>query len=325
MIPIEVPVFHRATSIKLDVHNLYLTPPAHGLEFPVLERLSVAGFRFDMDELVQRCPHLRVLEVGSGGGLYKIKVHSPTIEELVVDYECWVNGIDIMAPVLKKFELRTSMGLDFSVSFYAPMVENLWWDVSCPKLNVGIDVWRLRDLTLWKEESGNTLWLFIDAPTVYAPVAQRNFSQEIASLPNFSVLQLCLVTRGHIFGPLVLSLLGICTVIHKLKVAIDNDKCREVCPSNCPCEQSQNWRSQTISLPALEEVEIKGFEGNGDEIDFMKLLFRCTPLMTTMTVTLAPEVLPTSRGCEKTYRIFRENPSVKCRVYRSGGEEVLCP
>uniref|UniRef100_A0A453S433 FBD domain-containing protein n=1 Tax=Aegilops tauschii subsp. strangulata TaxID=200361 RepID=A0A453S433_AEGTS len=170
MIPIEVPVFHRATSIKLDVHNLYLTPPAHGLEFPVLERLSVAGFRFDMDELVQRCPHLRVLEVGSGGGLYKIKVHSPTIEELVVDYECWVNGIDIMAPVLKKFELRTSMGLDFSVSFYAPMVENLWWDVSCPKLNVGIDVWRLRDLTLWKEESGNTLWLFIDAPTVrYSP------------------------------------------------------------------------------------------------------------------------------------------------------------
>ena len=216
------------------------------------------------------------------------------------------------------------MSSDFSVSFNAPMVENLRWDIYCNFQNVGIDVWRLRRVGLWKKESVNTLWLFIHAP-VYALDAERNSSQEIASLPNFSVLQLRLVTRGHIFGPLVLNLLGICNVIQNLKVTIDKDTCRQVCPSNCPCEQPQNWRRQTISLPALEEVEIKGFEGNGDEIDFLKLLFRCTPLMKTMTVTLAPEVLPTSRGCEKTYRIFRENPSVKCRVYRSGGEEVLYP
>lgn len=163
-IPIEVPVFHRATSIKLKVRNLYLAPPAHGLEFPVLERLSVAGFCFDMDELIQRCPRLRVLEVSNGRGLGKIIVHSPTIEELVVDYTRDVNGIDIMAPVLKKFELWTWMSSDFSVSFNAPMVENLWWDIYCNFQNVGIDVWRLRRLSLWKKESVNTLWLFIDAP-----------------------------------------------------------------------------------------------------------------------------------------------------------------
>ncbi|XBI38866.1 hypothetical protein VPH35_123773 [Triticum aestivum] len=280
-IPIEVPVFHRATSIKLEVQNLYLTPPAHGHEFPVLERLSVAGFCFDMDELIQRCPRLRVLEVGNGWGLGKIRVHSPTIEELVVDYPYDVCGIDIMAPVLRKFEVWTWMSLDFSVSFNAPMF--------------------------------------------YALDAARNFSQEIASLPKFFVLHLSLVTRGHIFGPLVLNLLGICTVIQKLEVVIDKVTCRQVCPSNCPCEQPQNWRSQIISLAALEEVEIECFEGTGNEIDFLKLLFRSTPLMKTMTMTLSPEVLPTSRGCKKTYRIFRENPSVKCRVYRSGGEEVLYP
>ncbi|KAM3191307.1 hypothetical protein ACQJBY_068917 [Aegilops geniculata] len=123
----------------------------------------------------------------------------------------------------------------------------------------------------------------------------------------------------------MLNLLGICTVIQKLEVVIDKVTCRKVCPSNCPCEQPQNWRSQTISLAALEEVEIECFEGTGDEIDFLKLLFRSTPLMKTMTMTLSPEVLPTSRGCKKTYRIFRENPSVKCRVYRSGGEEVPYP
>ena len=97
----------------------------------MLERLSVAGFCFDMDELIQRCPRLRVLEVGNGWGLGKIRVHSPTIEELVVDYPYDVCGIDIMAPVLRKFEVWTWMSLDFSVSFNAPMVENPWWDIYC--------------------------------------------------------------------------------------------------------------------------------------------------------------------------------------------------
>uniref|UniRef100_A0A8R7R5P8 Uncharacterized protein n=1 Tax=Triticum urartu TaxID=4572 RepID=A0A8R7R5P8_TRIUA len=173
-----------------------------------------------MDELIQRCPRLRVLEVGNGWGLGKIRVHSPTIEELVVDYPYDVCGIDIMAPVLRKFEVWTWMSLDFSVSFNAPMVENPWWDIYCNLENVGFDVWRLRRLSPGKEESGNTLRLSIDAP-FYALDAARNFSQEIASLPKFFVLHLSLITRGHIFGPLVLNLLGICTVIQKLEVVID--------------------------------------------------------------------------------------------------------
>ena len=334
--PIEVPVFHRATSIKLEVHNLCLTPPAHGLEFPVLERLSIAGCGFDMDKLIQRCPRLRVLEVGNGGRLCKIKVHSTTIEELVVSDNCWLDGIDILAPALKQLKLSISMYSQFSVSFSAPMVENLWWDFACPFQNVGDDGWRMLHLSLWNKESVNTLRLTIDAgPSMlmdledyaeaYAPFADRNFSEEIASLPNFSVLQLHLIRRGHAFGPVVSNLLGICTFIQKLKVDINKFMCTGVCPPNCPCDQPQNWRSQTISLAALEEVEIEGSEGTGGEIAFLKLLFRSAPLMKTMTMTLHPENLPTSRGCKKTYRILRENPSVKCRVYCSGGEEVLYP
>ncbi|KAF7070424.1 hypothetical protein CFC21_075949 [Triticum aestivum] len=335
--PIEVPVFHRATSIKLEVHNLCLTPPAHGLEFPVLERLSVGGgYAFDTDEFIQRCPRLRVLEVGNRCRLHKIKVHSTTIEELVVSDDCWANGIDIMAPALKQLKLSIRMDSQFSVSFSAPMVENLWWDFSCPSQNVGDDGWRMLHLSLWKKESVNTLRLTIDAgPSMlmdledyaeaYAPFADRNFSEEIASLPNFSVLQLHLIRRGHAFGPVVSNLLGICTFIQKLKVDINEFTCTGVCPPNCPCEQPQNWRSQTISLAALEEVEIEGSEGTGGEIAFLKLLFRSAPLMKTMTMKLHPENLPTSRGCKETYKILRENPSVKCRVYCSGGEEVLYP
>uniref|UniRef100_A0ACD5XIT6 Uncharacterized protein n=1 Tax=Avena sativa TaxID=4498 RepID=A0ACD5XIT6_AVESA len=75
-VPIEIPCFERATAVKLRVENLYLTPPAGAVEFPVLERLYLAGCRFDMVEMIQRCPHLRVLKVRDCWG-FDIKVHSP--------------------------------------------------------------------------------------------------------------------------------------------------------------------------------------------------------------------------------------------------------
>nr|CAB3454290.1 unnamed protein product [Digitaria exilis] len=46
-IPVEVPIFERATSIKLEVANLSLVPPAQGGDFTVLEKLSVSGCRVD--------------------------------------------------------------------------------------------------------------------------------------------------------------------------------------------------------------------------------------------------------------------------------------
>ncbi|KAM0850501.1 hypothetical protein ACQ4PT_053033 [Festuca glaucescens] len=61
-IAIEIPCFNRATSIKLDVVNLYLLPPAGGVQFPVLERLSISGCRINIGKLIPHCPHLRVLE-----------------------------------------------------------------------------------------------------------------------------------------------------------------------------------------------------------------------------------------------------------------------
>jgi hypothetical protein len=60
---IEVPSFARATSIRLNVNYLHLTPPVLGGEFPALERLSITntGGCFDTGALISRCPHLRVL------------------------------------------------------------------------------------------------------------------------------------------------------------------------------------------------------------------------------------------------------------------------
>jgi hypothetical protein len=92
----------------------------------------------------------------------------------------------------------------------------------------------------------------------------------------------------------------------------------ERCSPNCPCNQPQNWRNEIISLKDLEEVELTGLDGTENDVDLLKLLFTCAPLMKSMTVVLAPESsLPTDQDCEEIYSMFEANPHVKCSVDRS--------
>uniref|UniRef100_M8BJ72 Uncharacterized protein n=1 Tax=Aegilops tauschii TaxID=37682 RepID=M8BJ72_AEGTA len=88
----------------------------------------------------------------------------------------------------------------------------------------------------------------------------------------------------------------------------------DVCHAVCPC-QPTNWRTQIIALTALEEVEIDGFEGEDHELDFLKLVFSCAPMLKTMVVKLSDEVSSVDDRCTKIYDIFRGYSSVKCNVY----------
>ncbi|KAM0826872.1 hypothetical protein ACQ4PT_068568 [Festuca glaucescens] len=296
--PIEIPCFERAASIKLRVVNLYLTLPAADIEFPLLERLSVAGCRFDnMAELISRCPHLRVLEVCGCWGLDTVKIHSPSIEELVLDNNGSLSNLDIVAPVLEQFRLQATMGRDFNVLFSAPMVQSLWWWCSCEQRNVGI---------------GET----------HMPV-DHDLIQQIAQLPQFSVLKIYLAAYGHVFGAPVLDLLATYTGILRLKVVIRNLERTQECPPYCLCDASRPyWRSQSIPLLFLEEIEIDGFEGTSHEVDFLKLLFRCATLMKRMTVRLSRKVFPSDGGYEEMRKIFEAYASVECFVYGSSGRVV---
>jgi hypothetical protein len=165
--PFEIPCFERATSVKLDMVGLYLIPPAGAVEFPLLEKLSVVCCRVDTAELVRRCPRLRVFEIevfpSQDVAANRIKVHSPTIEELVVKVDdVQLHSLDIMAPVLKRFSLRVNMAKDFTVSFSAPMVENIRWDCWCDEENVGFgEKWRLCYLKLVMKEDVGVLRMHI--------------------------------------------------------------------------------------------------------------------------------------------------------------------
>nr|XP_051190845.1 uncharacterized protein LOC127304186 [Lolium perenne] len=110
--PIQTPSFERAASIKLRVVNLYLTLPAgDNIEFPALERVSVAGCRVDnIAELIRRCPNLRVLEVCGCWGLDTVKIHSSSIEELVLDNSGVLGNLDIVAPVLERARVASHHG-----------------------------------------------------------------------------------------------------------------------------------------------------------------------------------------------------------------------
>uniref|UniRef100_K4A2Y9 F-box/LRR-repeat protein 15/At3g58940/PEG3-like LRR domain-containing protein n=1 Tax=Setaria italica TaxID=4555 RepID=K4A2Y9_SETIT len=315
LVPFVVPSFARAKSIRLDVDMLHLTPPALDGGFPALERLSITNSRFDtgadrfdIGALISRCPQLRVLELINRWGLDTVTINSATIEELLVmDVQFSISGVDIVAPVLKKFTFSTC----FPSSPNAVGID-------------GIGMWCLGHLKLGTEENGFVLGLNLER--AHSVTDMRNL-QEMFQLPNISALELCVGTRGHVYGAMALNLLRICNATQRLKLFVrpvfwrTND---EACAFDCPCNQPQNWRSQNISLTSLEELEIENFEGSDHEVDFLKLLFRCAPLV-NVTLKLASKVVPSNRGCKETYNIFKDNPAVKCHVhvYRKRGKEVI--
>ena len=96
---------------------------------------------------------------------------------------------------------------------------------------------------------------------------------------------------------------------------------KEECPFDCPCEP-EGWRSNTISLTALDEVEINGFGGDDHEVDFLKLMFKCAPMLKKLTVKLSHEA-SSCDGCTKLYNITKACSSVELYVYLSSGEYVL--
>jgi hypothetical protein len=77
-------------------------------------------------------------------------------------------------------------------------------------------------------------------------------------------------------------------------------------------------------LTALEEVEINGFEGdNVHDTDFLKLIFKCAPMLKRMTVKLSHEASSSIFGRTDIYDIFRAYPVVECYVYLSSGEYMF--
>ncbi|CAL4890730.1 unnamed protein product [Urochloa decumbens] len=87
---LQLPCFHRANSITLELRHHIPQLRVTGGEFPVLERLSLVNCPvYNISDLISRAPRLRSLRLCHR--LYhttcpgKIMVHSTTLEELLLD------------------------------------------------------------------------------------------------------------------------------------------------------------------------------------------------------------------------------------------------
>ncbi|TVU39250.1 hypothetical protein EJB05_12659, partial [Eragrostis curvula] len=332
---VELPCVRRATSLKLEVTGVRFTLPPAG-DFPALESISlVLCCHIDLADLVPRCPRLRKLRISSLM-LFSVIVHSPLLEELDVVAHGPVRRIYISAPSLKKLQLKALGGLDneFSLSFSAPLLEKLQWMWCCSSSqSVGFgQIWRLTLLNMNipkmtnGSESGSTdlqpprhLLLNIE-PSVILTDAVKSIEGQLSRflVTSFSFLDLMIGKANHVYGPLVLRLLGANTSIQRLRVKICGVR-EEACSANCPCDHT-NWRSQRISLTNLKKVEIEGFAGESHEVDLLKVILRSAAMLQTVSLRLSRKVSSNTNGCmEEVSQLSKVYPSVILNIYHRSG------
>uniref|UniRef100_A0A8R7PJQ2 FBD domain-containing protein n=1 Tax=Triticum urartu TaxID=4572 RepID=A0A8R7PJQ2_TRIUA len=252
-----------------------------------------------------------------------LAVSSASLQELVLHQTDWMDGVNIVAPVLRQLTVSFSAMEKVSISVLAPMVEMVSWRCCYFKVSIVFGVWRLEQVTLQTAQTPGqlpSLQIHASANSIFV-CEEETFMHEIEKhmIAEFSVLELHLETNGHVFGALAFHVLGmnrICSAMQKLKVILQRSSVKEGCSPHCPCE-SMGWRSQTISLTGTEEVEISGCGGDGHEIDFLKLILKCAPMLKKMIVKLSDGASSSDDGCTNIYNIFKAYSSVELYVYLS--------
>ncbi|XBH59041.1 hypothetical protein VPH35_080354 [Triticum aestivum] len=327
--------FRRATSIELDARFICFPNPQS--EFPTLESLSISGCLVHLAVVVPLCPRLRVLRVHRAylqGEV--ITVRSASLQEFSVENDiagASTRRVDVEAPTLKQLTVFFRNSGDLSVSVLAPNVENVSWRCFYSSVRVGLGLWGLSGVRLQTKEGNgqgvlppvHILCLHMIAMQYQRDYrdAELAFAAEIEKhmFANFSGLEVHLETPGHVFGAFLLQLLGMHrfrTATRSLKVILQRFERKDGCPPDCPCDEPKNWRTQTISLTNLEKLDIIQFKGVDHEFDFLKLIFRCAPMLNKVTVEL-PKGFPTNVDWwTKIHNIFMAYPSVEGNVRTPG-------
>ncbi|KAM0868027.1 hypothetical protein ACQ4PT_041618 [Festuca glaucescens] len=339
----NLPCFTHATSIEMSLQNVCFKSLKPG-DFSILERLSISRLcsSVDIGTLVTRFTHLRVLKVTVSTG--KMMIHSALLQKLDVEWNSGMkcHGIDIVTPMLKQLHVEVHAEWDIGVSISAPMVDNVSWqcsyagsalvfgswylhsfrvqtmkNVMCLHLNANVCIYMsLLNLQFDLQTKFYDVQCMISCPNVLQSQrdAKLNFAHELEKLPvtNFSMLEINFDAAWHVYGALVLQLLQmrrIRVATKKLKVNLPWwPKAKQACPQNCHCDEPTNWRRQSIFCTSLEEVEIRGFNGEDHEHDFLRLILKCSPMLKRVIVQ-ASEVF---RGhATELSNIYMAHPFVK--------------
>ncbi|KAM3297909.1 hypothetical protein ACQJBY_039720 [Aegilops geniculata] len=329
---VRLPCFQRTKSLVME-RLLFYCPDG---EFTALRTLSISYGLGGLHSLLPRCPHLRVLSlkfVNDGYGLVQnglISLHLPSLQQLFLETRIvHTDAVDIAAPLLQR--LTVSVGAYKAVSgisISAPMLDKVsweWWYFQAGSI-VQFGPWRLQRLWIHTGERQEQppSSLHIQASHSWFISNEDNFAHEVEKhmvAADFSLLELRLLKAGHVFGSLLFHLLGIIRIsrgLQRLKIVLERSLLKGKCPPHCPCEPT-NWRSQTISLTALEEVEINGFQGQEHEFDLLELILKCAPMLKKMILHLSQEASSNNSESTKIYDICSAYSSLECYVYESSG------
>ncbi|TVU39224.1 hypothetical protein EJB05_12632, partial [Eragrostis curvula] len=201
---------------------------------------------------------------------------------------------------------------EFTLLCLAPMVEDLHWRCDCGSDTDRFGVrWRLFNLTLSttnlhrSQVSGDE---------------DHDFGQQISKMipvTNFHVLELRIKTEGHVYGAMVLHLLGMCTFVRSLRLKLREIEPQDTnrCSVKCSCDHPSNWRSLNISLTDLKDIETRGFKGEGHGIDLLKAVFRSATMLERTDVYFSSFASPSNNDCIEIYGISKAYPSMKCNIY----------
>lgn len=139
---VDLPCFHKATSIVLNLGLLHLALPPSGV-FARLEELQLIGIRLHGQSGLgdflssQRCPSLWFLRVSDVRGLDSFKIHLDSLMCMELLDLHRLPQLTVMAPELIKLQLSTSMdprNPELAVAnISAPQLMSLeWMDVYYP-------------------------------------------------------------------------------------------------------------------------------------------------------------------------------------------------
>ncbi|KAF8759199.1 hypothetical protein HU200_010227 [Digitaria exilis] len=355
---VTLPRLDHTKSITQDVCRVHLVPPQdQDGGMPALESLSLR--RYDGIETLRldRFSALRSLSV-SDWRRDSILICQPFLEELVLMASVQLRRVWIAAPSLKKltFHARAGVADDFSLHYVAPKVEDLLWQCTNYASHARFgDIWTPRMVTINTSEpqvhlqhtpgsNMYTLSLGIWEGQVFVLEGAESFEHYISSLfpvANFSVLELCIQSCGHVYGAMVLHLLGVYTLIKRLKVDLRKleviglfffmlyilhyrNNGEDYAALIAPRIQLNDWRNQAISLTDLKEMEINGVRGEDHEIDMFKVILRSAALLQKVAFTFSLKSEQRIRSFSSKIRsILKAHPSVECKIYRCSGELVL--
>nr|XP_051201473.1 F-box/FBD/LRR-repeat protein At5g53840-like [Lolium perenne] len=167
---VDVPYFRRAASIVLKANTFsapFHMPP--GVEFVALDTLSLSCSITGLDDLISRCPRLRVLRLKVPTKNYLVMVHSTSLQQLFVNTRDGTSRVDIDAPVLRRLSMSLRPYRQLDISVMAPMMETISWYCSyCyVRLAPGFGSWRLNELRIQMAQRQEELpSLHIDASMV---------------------------------------------------------------------------------------------------------------------------------------------------------------